>query len=77
MRLRARQMAVWCRIFTVGAEPCGLANTAWITLSPTGSSGGNTSSPRNSSPVSPHQFSLNTPCRLCTIGPRTRTLTSE
>ena len=69
MRLRARQMAVWWRIFTAGAEFSGLANTACISTSPAGSSAGNTSSPTNSSPVSPAQFSLKAPCTLCTMGP--------
>ena len=63
----------WCRIFTAGAAPSGLMRATCTATSPAGSSGGNTSSPTNSSPVSSIQFSLNADCTACTTGPRSRT----
>ena len=76
IRFLAQQIAVWCRIFTAGAEPSGFTYAAWTAISPARSRRGNTASPMNSSPVCPTQFSLNAACTLWTTGPRSRTLTS-
>ena len=76
IRVRARLITVWCRIFTVDGDASGLSQAAWMHVSPAGSRRGKWPSSPNSSLLSPTQFSLNTPCKVVTIGPRTSTLRS-